>query len=277
MTLTQKQQEAIERIRKVIALATNRGATEGEADNASATVLRLLATHNLTIEDVKAAGDKGSIVTNEETVSEGEDWRAFLAASTARLYFCEYHAEHVMPERTKDGIDVEFILGMMAPKYRHCFHGREHNVVVAVEMFRYFVNTVETLARKAREAQEPRSHALDDIVSQDAERKRLRKFERAFRFGCAKRLALRIDEKWFDMTRSPQTQLLAGNKLPALYMVNDQAVKDYVQEKYGNQLVTKEEARLPSDFAGLFAGFVAGKDVGLDTQVQDDKPKGQLT
>ena len=277
MSLTDKQQEAITRIRKVIALATNKGATEGEADNASATVVRLLATHNLTMEDVNTHASPGQIMTDGDTITEGDDWRCFLAASTARLYFCEYHAEQVFPDPPEDGaINVDHLLGLIKPRYRHCFSGREHNVVVAKEMFRYFVTTVEELARKARQDEGSRSHALDDIISQEVERKRLRRFEHAFRFGCAKRLAHRIDEKWFDLSRSPETQLLAGNKLPALYMQNDQEVKDYMKEKFGNELMTKEQAQLPSNFEGLFAGFVAGKTVGLDTQVQEDKPKGRL-
>lgn len=270
--LTDEQKTAIERIRKVIALATNKGATEGEADNASTTVIRLLAIHNLTMEDVDTHRDKGGIMTDGELTSEGNDWRCFLAASTARLYFCEYHAEAVFPEPGT----ADYLISLINPNYRHCFSGREHNVVVAKEMFVYLTNTIEALARKAREERGTRTHALDDVIAQERDRKEGRKFEHAFRFGCAKRLAYRIDEKWFDLTRSPETQLLAGNKLPALYKQNDQELKDYMQETFGNELMTRETARLPSNMEGLFRGFVAGKDVGLETQVQQEKPKGKL-
>jgi hypothetical protein len=271
MTLTDKQKEAIERIRKVIALATNKGATEGEADNASATVIRLLATHNLTMEDVNK-GKHGDIITDGEIITEGNDWRCFLAASTARLYFCEYFAEPVLPDLDTGSPTVDRLLGALAPNYRHCFSGREHNVVVAKEMFRYFVATVEELARKARAKHHKEAHALDDVRAQERQRKEGRKFEHAFRFGCAKRLAHRIDEKWFDLSRSPETQLLAGNKLPALYLQNDAEVSAYVEENFGKELIAKEP-ELPSNFEGLFRGFVAGKNVGLDTQVEKNEAK----
>ena len=277
MTLTDKQREAIERIRKVIALATNKGATEGEADNASSTVIRLLATHNLTMEDI-AASDKGAIQTDGETVTAGDDWRCFLAASTARLYFCEYHAEQVFPDLDNAtlGMTTDYLLGLIDPKMRHCFSGREHNVVVAKEMFVYFVNTVETLGRKARQERGSRTHALDDIIAQDRDKKEGRKFENAFRFGCAKRLASRIDQKWFDLTRSPQTALLAGNKLPALYMQNDQELKDYMKEKFGNELQIRETNNIPANMEGLVMGFMAGKTIGLEEQLKQEKPKGKL-
>jgi hypothetical protein len=273
MTLTDKQKEAIERIRKVIALATNKGATEGEADNASATVIRLLATHNLTMEDVNA-GKHGDIITDGEITSDTDDWRCFLAASTARLYFCEYFAEPLVPDDgLADGpMSPERLAAWVRVQYRHCFSGREHNVVVAKEMFRYFVATVEELARKARAKHHKEAHALDDVRAQERQRKEGRKFEQAFRFGCAKRLAHRIDEKWFDLSRSPETQLLAGNKLPALYLQNDAEVSAYVEENFGKELMVKEPT-LPSNFEGLFRGFVAGKNVGLDTQVEKNETK----
>lgn len=274
MTLTASQKDAIEKIRKVLAHVTG-NANEHEADNAATRVLKLLAIHNLTMEDVNK-GPSGDITTNEETVMSGDQWRAFLAASTARLYFCEHHIEHVYPDVPGSAAEITFdhLLRMLKPDHRHFFHGREHNVVVAKEMFAYFCATVERLAARAREERGSKSHALDDIVAQEREKRRARKFELAFQYGCAKRIAIRLDEKWFDMTRSPETQAIAGNKLPAIYKQNDLDVAEYVNKKYGNALTLHESDVKPSDFAGMFAGFVAGKNVGLDTQVAETKPKG---
>lgn len=243
-----------ERIRKLLARGNDKtgATTEGEALQAIRVAHKLLTEHGLKLQDV--VGSRSSlgdfIIDDDLITSSAKHWRRDLAANVARLYFCDYTFSFVRksePQR-KDR------------KYRrldrHSFYGRAHNVAVAKGMFVYLVDTIERLAEEARK-----------------NRRESATFETEFQKGCADRIIVKLSEKWFDATHEPETALIAGNKLPALYKQNDAELEEFMA---GKQMEQAKDRSLKRNHHGELAGWVAGSDVSLDTQIENSKPEGLI-
>ena len=87
--------KTIYRIKKLLALANDKGATEGEAAEASRRAFALLAKWNLSLDSVegKSANDEEPVetVASEKSIYAGGDrWAIGLYSRVAELNFCEY-------------------------------------------------------------------------------------------------------------------------------------------------------------------------------------------
>lgn len=136
MTDQKMQHKVLARVRKMIKLAENAGATEGERDNAMRAVHATLAKYNLTLSQVgadDAAAEKRGKLAHEFL---GKPWAISIAGAVARMYFCGYF--------------YQTIGGNAGPtqKARHTFVGRESNVVTAREMAQFVVETVNREAQR---------------------------------------------------------------------------------------------------------------------------------
>lgn len=118
------QDKIIDRVRKMLALANNAAATEGERDNAMRMAHNLLAKHNLDLADV------GSTQPEEKRIEQVArmsvyPWARGIAHSIAGLFFCEYY----------------FSRGSGKTAH-HYFVGKTSNAITAQEISQYVLDSV---------------------------------------------------------------------------------------------------------------------------------------
>ena len=76
----------LKRIQKLLKMSEDNGASENEAMMAASKVQELLKEHNLSLSDVKDDSEHEPI--DRENFDLGkENWRAWIAQATAKLYF----------------------------------------------------------------------------------------------------------------------------------------------------------------------------------------------
>lgn len=121
----------IDRVKKMLALGNNAGATEAERETALRMAYNMLAKHNLSISDLP---EDASDEVREELLStiSADKWARSLAFSIAELFFCNYYYQ-----RTHT-----------SGKDNHFFIGRQSNVVTAQYMAEYLIASVKKEATK---------------------------------------------------------------------------------------------------------------------------------
>lgn len=173
----------IERIRKMLALANDAGATEGERDNAMRMAHATLAKYNLDIAMIEASGTKkakGEERTKEVGTFYGRPWARNVCVSVAKLMFSEY--VYVSAKRATDT--------------GHYFIGRHSNAITATELARF---VVESILREAKRHE--RSHGGGWATV------------RAFAWGAARRIGERVEEIRADAEKEPVTVPTGGTAL----------------------------------------------------------------
>jgi hypothetical protein len=124
---------AIDKVTKLLALANDKGATQGEAENAMALATRILEQHNLDLALVEAnAGSKDAGKRADKKSSGGlYKWQRKVWEHTAKLNMCHYFS----------------IKGLEAgSKYEQRFVGRAENVLATNLMGQYLQDTIERMA-----------------------------------------------------------------------------------------------------------------------------------
>lgn len=134
------QNRILNRIKKMLALANDAGATEGERDNALRMAYATMSKHNFDMAQVDAVtGAKG---TSDAAAEKREQikklyselaWAREVSYAIARLFFCHYYFARVSGNRSK--VD-------------HCFLGRTSNAVTASEMSAYIVESIHKEASR---------------------------------------------------------------------------------------------------------------------------------
>lgn len=135
----------IERIKKMLALANDKGATEGERDNALRAAHATLAKYNLDLAAVEAhvsAKSKAPGASNEPRDAHtanffGRPWARAAIIAVAKLCFCKYI--YVSASKAKDTT--------------HYFVGRHSNSVTAALLAEFVVESInrEGRSRQRRE------------------------------------------------------------------------------------------------------------------------------
>lgn len=127
-------EKILSRVRKMLKLANDKGATEGERDNAMRMAHATLAKYNLEMAAVEAA-DPASGVRHAEPVEPriqhdvafgGWPWARNICASIAKLFFCEHL----------------YVPNSNVWKVRHYFIGKYSNAVTAALISEFVVTSV---------------------------------------------------------------------------------------------------------------------------------------
>lgn len=113
------------RVRKMLALANDSGATEGERENALRMAHATLAKYNLSLNQAQAAADPRGRHTAEMF---SRPWSRQIAASVAKLFFCAYAYQAPGPKRVG----------------KHYFIGKATNGAAAEEMARFLIDGVQS-------------------------------------------------------------------------------------------------------------------------------------
>jgi hypothetical protein len=137
MTNSAEQDRILSRIRKMMRLANDAGATEGERDNAMRMIHATLAKYNLEMSQVEDS-DPAQQEKRERMAAAflGKPWACQIAMSVAHLYFCKYFSSRAPGN------------GGPAQKANHHFVGRHSNVITAQEMAQWVVETVNKEAQR---------------------------------------------------------------------------------------------------------------------------------
>lgn len=161
----------VARIRKLMALTAERGASEAEAALAAEHVQRLLGEHNLSMAAVEASG--GSSGNDGKRVREGVQrrqvyrWQRELMSAVADLNYCKSFIRWKTRWNKASIFDGYELIGRAA------------NVATATVMFEYLLQTIERLARE--EVLDPSQYFT--------------RYAHSFKEGCSDRLVERLRHK----------------------------------------------------------------------------------
>lgn len=258
--MTQIQHKTLSRIRKMIKLAQDAGASEGERDNAMRAVHATLAKYNLSMSQVGAsdpANEEPREILRQAFL--GKPWALQISSAIARLYFCSYYY-NTMPGNVG-----------RAQKALHTFIGRHSNVVTAQEMSRF---VVEAVNREAFRYQREVKGAYRDY--------------RAFAQGAAMKIRFRVLE---IESESKEQGLKATTREPAaaaepeqpssactalvivhLYEREEEANKQFM-EAQKIELGKGRKSTFVENDAAQAAGRAFGASVSLHPQVSGAKQK----
>lgn len=117
-------ESVLARVKKMIALGTDSGATEGERENAMRMAHNVLAKYNLTMSDLPEEQEEAR-ERNVITVC-ADKWFRVLAMQVSKLCFCNYC----------------FSRTSVSGKDQHHFIGRQSNVATATYMAEYLLKGI---------------------------------------------------------------------------------------------------------------------------------------
>jgi Protein of unknown function (DUF2786) len=221
----------LDRVRKMLALANDSAATEGERDNALRMAYNLLAKHNLTEEDVKRSGQQPA---DEERIdnsftSWSQPWARTVFRAVAKLFFCNYYTGGKYS----------------STKMRHIYVGKVSNATTAALMGEYLVTSILRECRKLyRENLSPQS--------------------RAFATGAADRIYWRVDALIREQGEAtPGTALVLAN----VYTQEKQGNDAFALAAWGELKAGKSRERAKVDRDAYRAGSEFGAKASLNAQL----------
>lgn len=193
------------RVAKMLRLANDAGASEGERDNAMRMAHATLAKYNLDLAQVEV--NTGKQNTTEQRVKEsttfyGRPWARQMANSIAELFFCTY----------------VYIPNKKATSVGHYFIGRHSNAVTAASIAEFIVNsTIREGRSKARQQYEGNA------------------FIRSFCWGATHRVRERVRQIIADSMNQKSEVAATGTALvlASLYQREAEANKQAVVAMFG--------------------------------------------
>lgn len=253
-------QEIIDRITKLLALATS--PNEFEASAAAAKAQEILTEYNLKIEDIKTNQKSPDIPIEQITFDSSSRkvyWKGFIANAVANANFCQ------MWWRGGKMIVV----------------GRKHNVAIALSLYDYLIKTVERLATEGvqREKQSWQTYLnqIEGTGIKALAQPNWRRWKSSFITGCSKRLIERIKEQ----TQRMNSQGIPDTKVTGLAcrIVRErerEAIALWQQERgiVISQRKSGSKATVARD--GYNAGQLAGDSISLERQLSSTNGNGQL-
>lgn len=116
----------LERVKKMVALGNDAAATEAERETALRMAYNLLAKYNLSMSDLPE-DQSTEARERQDVVISADRWARSLAQAVAKLFFCKY-----------------FYSGTgTSGKDKHCFVGRQSNVITARYMSEFLIKSVK--------------------------------------------------------------------------------------------------------------------------------------
>ena len=236
--MTEEKESVLKRIQKLLKMSTENGASENEAMLAADKAQKLLQEHNLSIADLKDE-DQVEPMDSEDVEVDRDLWKSYIRNATAKLYFCKTYTTMKLDTRYKRVKVITFV-------------GRKSNRMVATEMCKYFINTVERLAdEEFREV--PGSRAA------------INKMAHAFKQGAASKLSSRLNDRYNEIAPEYIPQ---GNPdgLPVLYKNEQMAITKWLEDQ-GIRLRSAKSSMSIRDRVAYSRGSEKGNGIGINTQI----------
>jgi hypothetical protein len=237
------------RVQKLLNLANDAGAAEGERDNAMRMAHAILAKHNLSMAEVEANDAEGQAALNaaepriDHVATFGAwPWATRTAQSVAELFFCSYLTSRGL--RTAAGY--------------HYFIGRQSNAITASLVAEYVVKSIRLEARRRRRT------AMETAA-----------FENAFCWGAMLAVHARVQALKKDAAQIAQPMNDGGrNVLPgtalvlaSVYDTELQANRQFIATRW-TKLRKGRAERMGNDGNGLTQGREFGRSVSLNVQLK---------
>ncbi len=121
--------KVIGRVKKMLALAHDTAASEGERDNALRMAHATLAKHNLSLAEAVAHGGKDEDRLKLAFFADGGPWARRCVDAVGGLFFCYY----VYISRRAPG---------QGGKITHFYVGKEANVITAIELSQFVIGSI---------------------------------------------------------------------------------------------------------------------------------------
>lgn len=232
-------ERVLSRIKKMLALANDAAASEGERDNALRMAHATLAKYNLSMAQVDATGG----ATEDRVAGNFElreyAWMRSVAHAIGELFFC-----------------IMFYQKTQVKHARYTFVGKESNAQTAVEMTRFILNSIDREGiRQAR-----------NIPGESSRGNYWRSF--------CKGAAARVYQRCQDLIRAAQNQT-AENTAPgtalvlaSVYQSERQANEIVLRDKLGIHLRTRTSRQQRPGLDGFMAGQAYGDRIQLNKQIR---------
>jgi len=244
--MTEEKESILKRIQKLLKMSTENGASENEAMFAADKAQKLLQEHNLSIADIKDE-DQVEPMDSEDVEVDRDLWKGYIRNSTAKLYFCKTYTTMKLDKHYRRIKVITFV-------------GRKSNRMVATEMCKYFINTIERLT-------------TEEFKAVPGSRASINKMSHAFKQGAASRLSKRLHDKYIEIVPAYIPQ---GNPdgLPVLYKNEQMAITKWLEQK-GIRLRSSTSRMSIRDRVAYSRGSEKANGIGLNTQV-NDKTKSRM-
>ena len=236
--MTEEKESILNRIQKLLKMSTENGASENEAMLAADKAQKLLQEHNLSIADIK--DDSQAEPMDSEDVEVDRDlWKGYIRNATAKLYFCKTYTTMKLDKHYKKVKVITFV-------------GRKSNRMVATEMCKYFINTVDRLA-------------AEEFREVPGSRASINKMAHAFKQGAASKLSSRLNDRYNEIAPEYIPQ---GNPdgLPVLYKNEQMAITKWLEQK-GIRLRSAKSSMSIRDRVAYSRGSEKGNGIGINTQI----------
>jgi hypothetical protein len=224
------------RIAKMLALAADKGTTEGERDNALRMAYATMAKYNIDIASVTATTKKpapGEAREQQMDTFLGYPWARQVAMAAAELFFCSYYYTKVRG----------------SGQAHHNFIGRTSNAVTAREMAKYLVASIHNEARAYQRATYP--HLQTQYTS--------------FAMGAMYKVYARCQALRAE-AEAPKPAASTGMSLAVIYK-SEAVENDKFLATTGVKLRTKTSKVVLRDENARRAGAVYGSGISLDRQL----------
>lgn len=221
----------LSRIKKLLALAHDDRAPEGERDNALRAAHATLAKYNLSMSELKSDQPDDPRVKGEMRTKDFP-WMRTCAFAIAKLFFCEY-----------------FYNKPPGSTYQtHHFIGRSTNATSAQDMTNFVLNSI------LREARCARANAPESVMAPGA-------WERNFCKGAAHRISERCNEIRATATKPPAS-LPVGSSNTALVLASFYDSEREANKKWLAQIGITTRATASRQRSNTRIGYDAGRAFG---------------
>lgn len=236
--MPEEKESVLKRIQKLLQMSIENGASENEAMLAADKAQKLLQEHNLSISDLKDE-DQVEPMDSEDVEVDRDLWKGYIRNATAKLYFCKTYTTMKLDKHYRRVKVITFV-------------GRKSNRMVATEMCKYFINTVDRLA-------------AEEFREVPGSRASINKMSHAFKQGCASRLQRRLLDRYNEIAPEYIPQ---GNPdgLPVLYKNEQMAITKWLEQK-GIRLTSRKSSMSIRDRVAYSRGSEKGNGIGINTQV----------
>jgi len=122
----------LDRVKKMMALGNDAGATENERETALRMAHSLLLKHNLSMSDLPSGDENIEVREKQNFTIWADSWARDLAFNVGKLFYCKYFY-------CKTG---------QTGRENHYFVGRQSNVITSMHMAEYIIKSIKAEARK---------------------------------------------------------------------------------------------------------------------------------
>ena len=236
--MTEEKESILNRIQKLLKMSTENGASENEAMLAADKAQKLLQEHNLSIADIKD-DNQAEPMESEDVEVDRDLWKGYIRNATAKLYFCSTYSTMKLDTHYKRVKVITFV-------------GRKSNRMVATEMCKYFINTVNRLAD-------------EEFRAVPGSRASINKMAHAFKQGAASKLSSRLRKRYEEIAPEYIPQ---GNPdgLPVLYKNEQMAITKWLEDQ-GIRLRSAKSSMSIRDRVAYSRGSEKGNGIGINTQI----------